>query len=386
MVTKKLNIRTMNILIAHIHSSKYSETFIHDLIVELNKKANRLIEIFGGNFPTYYRNPGSNTESNFITKKTIFYDKLLSLVYSKEVNYFKKHKLRKLLKKFKIDFVVAEYGPVGVSIYQVCEELNIPFIVHFHAYDIYKKSNRNKFISHYQNFFKTAKGIISVSEDLTDTLVKYGCQREKILLNPCGVDINYFSGLRPETTKDQFVFVGRLVMKKAPHLLVLSFAKVVEKYPSARLIIIGDADDSDLFIVTKDIIYSLGLEDKIELAGSKGRDEVRRIMLESRALVQHYVTAPDGDKEGSPVVVIEASSLKLPVISTKHTGVNHSVIHGETGFLVDEKDVNGMANYMCKLIEDPELAMIMGQNGRKHIENNYTQEKYIGNIINLIES
>lgn len=386
MADKKINIATMNVLVAHIHSGKYSETFIHDLIAKLQTKTNALVEIFGGNFPTTYRLPGNQKESTYVTKRAILLDKLFSLIRSKDVSYFKKRKLKHLLKKFNINFVVAEYGPVGASIYQVCDELGIPYIVHFHAYDIYKNSERNKFINHYKNFFKTAKGIISVSDDLTETLVKHGCPREKILLNPCGVDINYFSGSQPEKTKEQFVFVGRFVMKKAPHLLVLSFAKVLEKHPNAKLIMIGDADNSDLYVITQDIINAMGLQENIELAGSKGRDDIKQIMLESRGLVQHYVTAPDGDKEGSPVVVIEASSLEVPVVSTNHTGVTRSVINEETGFLVDEKDTSGMAEVICKLIEDPELAKRMGKKGREHIEKNYNQNQYVDVIIDLIES
>ncbi len=386
MADNKINIASLNVLLAHIHSGKYSETFIHDLIARLQEKSNSLVEVFGGNFPTVCRTPGTQKEMAYVTKRAIMLDKIFSLLLSKDVNFFKNRKLRHLLKKLNINFVIAEYGPVGASIYQVCDKLGIPYIVHFHAYDIYKNSERNKFINHYKNFFKTAKGIISVSDDLTETLVKHGCPREKILLNPCGVDINYFSGSRPEKTKEQFVFVGRFVMKKAPHLLVLSFAKVLEKHPNAKLIMIGDADNSDLFVITKDIINAMGLQEKIELAGSKGRDEIKQIMLGSRALVQHYVTAPDGDKEGSPVVVIEASSLGVPVISTNHTGVTLSVIHEETGFLVDEKDISGMAENICKLIEDPELAKKMGEKARKHIEKNYNQNQYVDVIIDLIES
>ncbi|MFP3867397.1 MAG: glycosyltransferase, partial [Desulfobacteraceae bacterium] len=93
-----------------------------------------------------------------------------------------------------------------------------------------------------------------------------------------------------------------------------------------------------------------------------------------------------GDSEGTPVAVLEAGACGLPVVATHHGGIKDSVVHGETGFLVDEGDIVGMAAYMLKLAQEPELAATMGRRGREHIKANYSMDRSIANLWRIIEN
>ena len=84
--------------------------------------------------------------------------------------------------------------------------------------------------------------------------------------------------------------------------------------------------------------------------------EVAALMRKARMFVQHSNVAPDGDSEGSPVAIMEAQLSGLPVVATFHAGIPEIVTQDVTGFLVDEGDVNGMANSMTKLVLDPGMA------------------------------
>ncbi|MFM8421765.1 MAG: glycosyltransferase, partial [Verrucomicrobiota bacterium] len=88
----------------------------------------------------------------------------------------------------------------------------------------------------------------------------------------------------------------------------------------------------------------------------------------------------NGDMEGTPVAIIEAQSAGLPVVSTRHSGILDIVVHNETGFLVDEGDVAAMAEHMCTLLDDPELAKRMGAAGKKRIREHFTMEHHIQTI------
>ena len=76
----------------------------------------------------------------------------------------------------------------------------------------------------------------------------------------------------------------------------------------------------------------------------------------ARAYVQHSVVCSNGNAEGTPNAVVEGSASGLPVISTRHKGIVDAVVDGETGLLVDEHDVQGMADAMVRLVDSPELA------------------------------
>ena len=107
--------------------------------------------------------------------------------------------------------------------------------------------------------------------------------------------------------------------------------------------------------------------------------------MESVAFVQHSITADNGDMEGTPVAVLEASAAGLPVISTFHAGIPDVIIHGETGLLVEEHDVEGMANYMIHLLENPDKAINMGAKGKTHIRDNFSLDRHLNTISELVK-
>jgi glycosyltransferase involved in cell wall biosynthesis len=90
--------------------------------------------------------------------------------------------------------------------------------------------------------------------------------------------------------------------------------------------------------------------------------------------------AADGDSEGTPVAVLEASACGLPVVSTRHGGIIDAVIDGTSGFLVEEGDVEAMAEHMLRLVRDPGLAATLGAAGRRHIVDNYSAEKSLSRL------
>lgn len=74
----------------------------------------------------------------------------------------------------------------------------------------------------------------------------------------------------------------------------------------------------------------------------------------------------------------------LPVVSTRLAGIPDVVIDGETGFVVEEKDVAGMAERMLQLANDPELASRLGLAARKRISTEFTMAKSITNLYEIL--
>jgi glycosyltransferase involved in cell wall biosynthesis len=120
--------------------------------------------------------------------------------------------------------------------------------------------------------------------------------------------------------------------------------------------------------------------------GAKPPCVVQRELRQARCFVQHSVVAPDGATEGTPVSILEAGASGLPVISTRHAGIPDVVLEGETGFLVQERDVSGMAERMLQLAVNPALAGKMGGMARIRIEAEFSMPKRIGNLRKIIQS
>src|SRR5205814_22337 len=92
-------------------------------------------------------------------------------------------------------------------------------------------------------------------------------------------------------------------------------------------------------------------EARVRLLGFAPEQTKQRLLRECGIFVQHSMTdAETGDEEGLPAAIQEAMANGMAVVSTRHAGIPEAVLDGETGVLVDEGDVAGMADAMLAAI------------------------------------
>lgn len=295
---------------------------------------------------------------------------------------FEEKKLLFSLRKERVDCVLAEYGPTACESLKVVKHLKLPLLVHFHGYDASEKNTLAQYKEKYKELFAYAAGIIVVSNKMYAALLDLGCPPHKLVINCYGPAESFFN-LQPDFSRRQFISVGRFVNKKAPHLTVFSFKKVVEKFPDARLVMAGDGE---LLPVCKSLVKFLHLENNVEFPGVVNPAEVQHLFKDSIAFVQHSIVADNGDAEGTPVAMLEAQAAGLPVISTVHGGIPDVVINNETGLLVNENDVEGMAANMLRVLREDNLASELGAAGRERIQEDFTLKKHLGVLQQEIEN
>jgi len=296
-------------------------------------------------------------------------------------NYFEKKRLTSFLKDHKIDVVLAEYGHIGTLIYRACKQLKIPLVVHFHGNDASHRPTLELLKAEYLEMMAYASSIISVSHAMTARLQELGADPKKIIYNCYGIDTRLFKESEKKLKPSTFVAVGRFVEKKAPQLTIAAFAMAKKRHPFIKLIMIGDGP---LLEVCKQLVKAARLSDSVEFAGIRPPVEVAGIVAGALAFVQHSVIAADGGAEGTPLAILEAGACGVPVISTRHEGIKDVVIEKETGILVDEFDIDGMAEGMVLLAENPSVAEMMGKKARMHISTNYTLDKHIDMLATAI--
>lgn len=285
-------------------------------------------------------------------------------------------------RRFQTDIAVAQYGTVGVRVMHACQELGIPLIVHFRGYDASVEELLEQHRFTYPQLFQAADALIAVSHQIEEWLLDSGAPRAKVHYNPSGVDCHRFQAANPAESAPTFLHVGRFVEKKAPHLLLKSFEQVLRHCPEARLRMIGSGQ---MLGQCRELAATLGIHSAVTFLGSQEHDRVRAEMSHCRALLQHSLRAPNGDTEGTPNSIMEAGASGLPVVSTRHAGIPDVVIEGETGFLVDEGDVDAMARHIVTLVRDPKLAASMGHAARQRIINHFSLERSIAKLCQVIE-
>ncbi|MDB4924293.1 glycosyltransferase [Mucilaginibacter sp.] len=357
------------------NKSSFSETFIQ---AHIDRLAGNKLVLYGGAFPVYDNEGHPLIKSkwgllSYLIQKKIFKRKSIAVRTNALRDYF--------LSK-KVDVVFAEYGMVGAMVTDACKQANIPLVIHYHGADVYNNQTIAEYGSLYQRAFNYASAFIAVSADMVEKLKELGAPATKIFNASCGVAPDDFPLLDISNSARNFLAIGRFVEKKSPLSLIKAFSLVVDEFPDAKLWMVGHGP---LFNVANKLVTELKLESNITLTGVLKPAEIKALMKNTRCFVQHSVTAADGDSEGTPVSILEASSSGLPVVATRHAGIKEAVIDGVTGFLLAEHDIEGMAAGMIKLANSTDLAIKLGKAGREHMIANYNINARIALLDSIIQ-
>ncbi len=295
--------------------------------------------------------------------------------------YFRKKPFKKYLLNQKIELVFVEYGPTGVYVMNECKATNTPLIVHFHGRDAYLYKNINLYKNRYKTLFSIASYVIAVSLDMKDQLIRLGCPKEKVIVTPCGPNPALFSFADTSANQEIIIGVGRFCDKKAPLLTIKSFEIALKQRPSLKLTLLGDGP---LLEECRSYVKQRDLSSQITLPGRIEHQKIHQMMSKSKAFIQHSVRAADGDSEGMPVSVAEAMLVGLPVIATIHAGIPDVVIHKETGYLSEEKDVSTMAEGILWVFDDEIRRQELGRKGNERITNHFSMQHHINKLTQVI--
>lgn len=185
---------------------------------------------------------------------------------------------------------------------------------------------------------------------------------------PPGINTDVYQPLprRDVTSAPYILCVGRLQdPRKNIGLLVSAYALLPKEVRSrVRLVLAGSSAPRDSFWAKAD---SLGARDRVQYVASPSREELVRLYQEAS------VFALPSDEEGLGMVILEAMSCAVPVVSTRSGGPDGIITDGEDGFLVPLDDAAGMAGRLQTLLEKPSLNIAMGNMARKTIEASYDE-------------
>lgn len=163
-----------------------------------------------------------------------------------------------------------------------------------------------------------------------------------------------------------YLFLGRILRMKGIYFLIKAFKKLSCKYPDMELWIIGDSFGE----YTKELEKEMkGFEDKIKVLGKKGRDDVVRYMKSGSVIVDPMIWANFSS------VALEALYCEKPLIAPLYGNSKDFVFDGETGFLVDSRDVDKLAEKMEYYYNNYDEAKKMAEKGKIFVKKYLTWNK-----------
>jgi glycosyltransferase involved in cell wall biosynthesis len=164
---------------------------------------------------------------------------------------------------------------------------------------------------------------------------------------PLGIDLERFTRAPKTPSADQPVIgnVARLAEQKGQRTLLEAAPTVLERYPAARFVIVGDGELRDaLEAAARD----LGIVDHVTFTGA--RDDVPELLatFDVFAFPSHF--------EGLCLAVIEAQAAGVPVVATPVGGIRETVVDRDTGLLVPVERPDALAAAILDVLDDPDAA------------------------------
>jgi len=218
-----------------------------------------------------------------------------------------------------------------------------------------------------------SSAIHTVSDATKDGLIKFGVKKP-IYVIPIGIPIKRVEESQLEPY--QLVCIGRLAAHKNIQVAIKAIKIVKKSFPKVSLIIIGDGKYKKNL---KQLVDELDLQDNVVFKDQTSEGEKIKLLVSSQALLFPSLT------EGFGIVILEAFMQKKPVLVSNLSPMKDIVEHEKTGLIVPINDEKSWAEFIERVLENPQKAQNMGEMGRKVFEERYDDENMNLKITQMYE-
>ena len=219
--------------------------------------------------------------------------------------------------------------------------------------------------------------------------------RAKLIKIAPGIDISHFkpegdlskvNAVRSELkigSEPLILSVGRLVHRKGQDKLITAMPKILAQRPDAKLLLIGQGPRKAKL---DSLVAKYGIADSVIFLGSIAYTDLPKYLNVADLFVMPSRSRLMGlEVEGLGIVYLEASACALPVIAGSSGGAPDALIDGRTGYVVDGRDIDQIADRVLHLIDNPKQAEEMGNAGRVWVESNWSWDIWSSAFNELLE-
>jgi glycosyltransferase involved in cell wall biosynthesis len=251
----------------------------------------------------------------------------------------------------------------------------LPMVVSLHGSDVYLAERSSIAGRVARKVFQHAGWMTACSEDLRTRAIALGAAPERSETVPYGVDADRFRPNREARARlrgqlgvgdeDALLFTaGRFVRKKGFEYLIDAVARLAPRWPALRLVV-GGAGDLEREL--RDRAAGAHVADRVLFPGVLSQDTVAEYLAAADLAVVPSVRDPSGNVDGLPNVVMEALASGTPLVATTAGGIR-AVAHDDVNAaLVAERDVEGLARAIERLLDAPGTRARLGARAREDV-------------------
>jgi glycosyltransferase involved in cell wall biosynthesis len=293
-----------------------------------------------------------------------------------------------IVKKNKIDLIHSNTYIPTISAHLCSKITGIPHIATVH--DVYSTSTKD-----FWNKWSTQKGISkstqtagpfveklisklhvsmfhTVSEQSKQDLISLGV-KQKITVIPNGIDPSQYENNYTKT-KNQAIFVGRLIFYKNVETILDAFGLVIKKIPDAKLVIVGDGPTKQSLI---EKTRSLGIQNNVTFTGRVSHQDKVKMLSQSQVLLNPSII------EGFGIVVLEGFACGIPAIVSDSKPLSDLVDDSKDGYVVSATDPQKWAVKILDIFSNEKKSQDMGMAGKDKIISKYSISKISADLLEL---
>ncbi len=296
------------------------------------------------------------------------------------------------------DVVYQRYALGSYAGLELARRFGVPLILEFNGSELWadqhwgsgKVQFADTLLALERRHLRDASLIVVVSDVLRDELIAHGVDRDRILVNPNGVDVDRLAPARAYSPAEwrrrlgvpdapTVGFIGTFGLWHGVRLLPAIMASVAEQRDDARWIVVGDGS---LFDEVRAEIERRGLLDGVELTGVVPHERAVELLAACDVCVSPHVPNPDGTRFfGSPTKLFEYMGLGKPIVASDLEQIGDVIEHERTGLLCEPGDTDAAAGAVLRLLGDAALRERLGAAALTQARSTYSWDAHSRRIL-----
>lgn len=241
----------------------------------------------------------------------------------------------------------------------------VPYLVTSHGADLYALQSR--WMQALKRFvLRRAAAATVVSSAMRDAVARLGGDAQKVSVLSMGVDVSerFIPDSSQRRSRDEILFVGRLVDKKGLNHLLRALPEILKRRPATHVTIAGFGPEEPRL---RELANALGVRAAVNFLGALPQSDLPGLYRRAAVFVAPFVQTGVGDQEGLPVALMEAIACGCPVLAGNVAGLHDMLGEHAAEVLFEPRDEASLAELILATMSDPGRASQRARRMNTHV-------------------